>query len=59
MEERKREWVCIQREKKREGRENKIPGLYREDALEEGQLSPWARKFRVEDRVCQVWDDGF
>lgn len=28
--------------------------LYREDPLWEGQFSPWAGKFKVGDKVCQV-----
>jgi hypothetical protein len=37
-------------------------GLYMEESLGEGQPSPWARKFRVGGRRCQVgteecWDN--
>ena len=30
-----------------------MPGLYRKEPLAEGKPSPWAGKFRVEDRRCQ------
>ena len=33
-------------------------GLYREEPLGEGQPSPWAGKFRVGGRVCQVGTEG-
>ena len=36
----------------------KISGLHREEPLREGQLSPWAGKFRIEGRVCQVGSEG-
>jgi hypothetical protein len=31
-----------------------MSGIYKEEPLGEGQPSPWARKFRVGGRVCQV-----
>lgn len=31
---------------------SKMPGIYREDPLEEGQTSPSAGEFRVDGRVC-------
>ena len=36
----------------------KMSGLHREEPLREGQLSPWAGKFRIEGRVCQVGSEG-
>ena len=36
----------------------KMSGLYREEPLGEGQPSPWAGKFRVGGRVCQVGTEG-
>ena len=33
-------------------------GLYRVEHLGEGQPCPWAGKFRVGDRVCQVGTEG-
>lgn len=49
-----RKCVCMQREKERNGREGesagtctKMSGIYREDALREGQPSLWTVKFRV------------
>ena len=49
-----------QREKgEREKREEiKMSGLYREEPLGEGQPSPWAGKFRVRSRVCQLGTEG-
>ena len=38
----------------KERKKTKMSGLYREEALVEGQPSPWAGKFRVGGRVCQV-----
>ena len=35
-----------------------MSGLYREEPLGEGQPSPWAGKFRVGGRVCQVGTEG-
>jgi hypothetical protein len=35
-----------------------MSGLYREEHLEEGQPSPWARKFKVGVKVCQVGTEG-
>ena len=35
-----------------------MPGLYREEPLEEEQPRPWAGKFRVGGRVCQVGTEG-
>lgn len=32
-----------------------MAGLYREEPQEEGQPSPWAGEFGVEDRVCQPY----
>jgi hypothetical protein len=32
--------------------------LSREEPLGEGQLSPWAGKFRVGGRICQVETEG-
>ena len=34
-------------------------GLYREEPLGEGQPSPWARKFRVWGKVCQIGTEGY
>jgi hypothetical protein len=48
----------MQRESGEEGRETKMSGLYREEPLGEGQASPWAGKFRVGGRVCQVRTEG-
>jgi hypothetical protein len=45
---------CIERW----GRETKMHGLYRVEHLGEGQPCPWAGKFRVGDRVCQVGTEG-
>lgn len=45
-------------ERGEKGRETKIPGLYREESLREQKCSPWAGKFRVEGRVCQVGTGG-
>lgn len=36
---------------KGKGRVSEFSGLYREQPLEEGQPSPRAREFRIEDRV--------
>jgi hypothetical protein len=47
--------------KEREGRKKKrdlMSILYREEPLGEGQPSPWAGKFRVLGRVCQVGTEG-
>jgi hypothetical protein len=49
-------WVEHRRNANRE--QTKISGLYREEPLGEGQPSPWAGKFRVEDRVCQEGTEG-
>lgn len=46
------------REKREEGGEYKMSGLYRQEPLAEGKPSPWAEKFRVKGRVCQVWTEG-
>lgn len=54
--------MCVHAEregKKLRGREStctctKMSGIYMEDALREGQPSPWTVKFRVGGRVCQV-----
>ena len=35
-----------------------MSGLYREEPLREGQPSPWAGKFKVGDRVCQIENEG-
>ena len=43
---------------KREMGKTKMSGLYREEPLGEGQPSPWAGKFRVGGRVCQVGTEG-
>ena len=53
-----RESACAERMKRegrrRESRELKMSGLYREEPLGEGQLRPWAGKFGVGIKVCQV-----
>jgi hypothetical protein len=36
-----------------------MPGLYREEPLEEEQPRPWAWKFRVGGRVRQIGTEGF
>jgi hypothetical protein len=48
--------TCRERERReREGRRLKrMSGLYMEELLGEWQPNPWAGKFRVEGRVCQV-----
>ena len=56
--ERTKERDSMQRESGEEGRETKMSGLYREEPLGEGQPSPWAGKFRVGGRVCQVGTEG-
>lgn len=35
-----------------------MSGLYSKEPLGEGQLSPWAGKFRVGGRMCQVGTEG-
>ena len=51
--ERKRKRIRWEREKERE-EETEMSGLYRKEPLGEGKPNLWARKFRVEGRVCQV-----
>ena len=48
--------MCTEREgkEKRESKETKMSGSYREDHLGKEQLSPQGRKFRVGSRICQV-----
>jgi hypothetical protein len=49
-----------EREKKRERPwDTKMSGLYREEAVGEGQPSLWAGEFRVGGRVWQVGTEGF
>lgn len=53
-EEKERKSLCTCRERKNAEREGtKISGLYSEEPLGERKPSPWARKFRVKDWVCQ------
>lgn len=54
---REREKGCPCRED-RSGGETKMSGFYREKPLGEGQPSPWAGKFRVGGRICQVGSEG-
>lgn len=54
---REREKGCACREEKKSEREIKMSRLYRKEALEEGQPSPWAGKFWV-GKVCQVRTEG-
>ena len=46
------------RERRRQSKETKMSGLYREEPLGQGQPSSSAGKFRVEGRVCQVRTEG-
>jgi hypothetical protein len=60
---RKRKRECTHREKENterwgEREEAKMSGFYRKDLLGKGKPSPWATKFRVESRVCQVRTEG-
>ena len=58
MKERERVRGEDEKREKVRGGESKKSGLYREEPLGEGQPSPWAGKFRVEDRVCQEGTEG-
>ena len=59
----KRESACAERMKRegrrRESRELKMSGLYREEPLGEGQPSLWGEKFRVGGWICQVGIEGW
>jgi hypothetical protein len=50
--------TCRERENAEKGEKRetgtKMSGLYRKEPLGEGKPNLWARKFRVEGRVCQV-----
>jgi hypothetical protein len=35
-----------------------MSGLYRDEPMGKGQLSPWTGKFKVEGRVYQVGTEG-
>ena len=54
MKERERVRGEDEKREKVRGGESKKSGLYREEPLGEGQLRPWAGKFRVGIKVCQV-----
>ena len=40
------------------GKRQKMSELYKEEPLGKGQPSPWAGKFKVGGRVCQVGTKG-
>jgi hypothetical protein len=43
-----------EKEKMREKARDQMYGLYREGHMREGKHNPWAGKFKVGGRVCQV-----
>ena len=56
---REREKHTQRKKRRRRDTHTRISELYREDPLGEGQPSPWAGKFRVGGRVCQVGTEEF